>query len=338
MAHLSIEGLMTIKSDSTSSTSARDLVPSPLNRGHEIGVTAPRISVGLPVYNGENFLGAAIQSVLDQDYPDLELVIADNASDDRTRTICEEFVRIDPRVRYYRRQENAGAARNYNDLFHLARGEFFKWAAHDDIVGRDFLRRAVEAFESGPPDLVLVHSLSTFIDASGNPICEDHDRQASMDYSALRRSRTILREMFMAGAVFGLFRRTFLAKTPLIAPYIASDCVLLYEASLRGKVLQLPFVGFYRRLHDKVSRVANSSATDVNRWFDPDAPPVRGEHWILFKAYLRCLLRVGELGLFARIGCAAVVTQHSLSRAIKRVRIRFGAWRRRVVADLRAKR
>src|ERR1035438_9843576 len=99
----------------------------------------PRVSIGLPVYNGENYLDPALNSILRQDYSDLELIISDNASTDATGNICREYAAKDPRIRYYRNETNIGASANFNCLVKLARGEYFKWAAHDDVHLQGFL-------------------------------------------------------------------------------------------------------------------------------------------------------------------------------------------------------
>ncbi|MEZ5865821.1 MAG: glycosyltransferase family 2 protein [Geminicoccaceae bacterium] len=72
----------------------------------------PTVSIGVPVYNGENFLGEAIESVLAQSFTDFELILCDNASTDRTKAICEDYAARDPRIRYYRNPRNVGAAAN----------------------------------------------------------------------------------------------------------------------------------------------------------------------------------------------------------------------------------
>src|SRR4051794_3298661 len=93
----------------------------------------PKLSIGLPVYNGENFLAHAVDSILAQDFRDFELIISDNASTDRTAEICRGYAESDPRVRYVRFETNQGGSRNFCYVFELARGEYFKWAAHDDV-------------------------------------------------------------------------------------------------------------------------------------------------------------------------------------------------------------
>ncbi len=86
---------------------------------------APRVSIGLPVFNGERYLARAIDSVLGQDFRDFELIICDNASTDRTAEICAAYARRDARVRYVRNPRNLGAGPNYDRCFHLARGTYF---------------------------------------------------------------------------------------------------------------------------------------------------------------------------------------------------------------------
>src|ERR1700690_2651657 len=104
----------------------------------------PRVSIGLPVYNGEKYLAAAIDSLLAQTYADFELIISDNASTDRTAKICQEYAELDRRIRYYRQPKNCGIAGNFTRTLELARGEFFQWHAHDDICGPTLLARSVE--------------------------------------------------------------------------------------------------------------------------------------------------------------------------------------------------
>ena len=93
----------------------------------------PRVSVGIPVFNGERFLAETIESILAQTFKDFEIVISDNASTDRTEEICRSYAARDPRIRYNRNDTNRGAAWNHNRVFELARGEYFKWQSHDDF-------------------------------------------------------------------------------------------------------------------------------------------------------------------------------------------------------------
>ncbi len=91
-------------------------------------MTFPKVTVGLPVYNGERYLRATLDSILAQDFEDFELLVADNASTDGTPQILQEYAERDGRVVVHRQPRNLGAAANYNWLAINARGEYFKWA------------------------------------------------------------------------------------------------------------------------------------------------------------------------------------------------------------------
>src|SRR5436190_13978533 len=101
----------------------------------------PRLSIGVPVYNGEAFLAVTLESILDQSFTEFELIISDNASTDGTEEIARGIAARDERVRYHRNVANVGLAKNYNRLFSLASGEYFKWASADDVLLPGYLER-----------------------------------------------------------------------------------------------------------------------------------------------------------------------------------------------------
>src|SRR5512139_3267591 len=117
----------------------------------------PRVSIGVPVYNGENFLKDALDSLLAQTFKDFEIVIADNVSTDQTEEICRSYAAKDARIRYYRNETNIGAGPNHNRVFELSRGEYFKWVCHDDMCAPEFLERCIEVLDRDP-SVVLCHA------------------------------------------------------------------------------------------------------------------------------------------------------------------------------------
>src|SRR3569833_191665 len=115
-----------------------------------MGTQPPKVSIGLPVYNGENIFRETLDSILDQTFEDFELIISDNASTDHTEAICQSYVDRDKRVRYLRNPENIGASGNYTRVFEAASGENFKWAAHDDVCATTFLAECVNVLDRDP--------------------------------------------------------------------------------------------------------------------------------------------------------------------------------------------
>ena len=142
----------------------------------------PLISIGLAVYNGQNFVADAIESVLSQTFADFELIVTDNASMDATPEIAAEFVRRDSRVRYYRNAENLGCAPNLNRCYELSnpKTRYFKWAAHDDVIAPTFLERCVEALEADS-SAAMAHTRSVIIDATGDVIPVEDDPYAARE-------------------------------------------------------------------------------------------------------------------------------------------------------------
>lgn len=232
----------------------------------EIG-NQPRLSIGLPVHNGERFLKFALDSLLEQTFTDFEIIISDNASTDDTRRICQEYAARDSRIRYSRNLENIGAAANFNRVFELARGTYFKWAAADDIISPNYLEKCVQVLDCDP-SIILCYSKVDRINSSGEiDGVYDYPMRTDDPLPHVRFSDLILINHFCV-AIFGVARREVLAQTPLIEKYVGSDRVLLAELGLRGKLFEIPDYLFHRRDHPQTS---GRLYTIYKRlaWFDP---------------------------------------------------------------------
>jgi glycosyltransferase involved in cell wall biosynthesis len=120
----------------------------------EPGNRPPLVSVGVPVYNGAEFVAEALQSVLAQDYPNLELIVCDNASEDETEAICRRIAASDNRVRYLRNPVNIELVSNFQRTLDEARGRYFSWLAHDDVMSDPAYLRTVVSYLEEHPDVV----------------------------------------------------------------------------------------------------------------------------------------------------------------------------------------
>jgi glycosyltransferase involved in cell wall biosynthesis len=253
-----------------------------------------KISIGMPVYNGAVFLNEAIDSLLDQTFEDFELVISDNASTDETRDICMHYAENDPRVRYYRNAENIGAARNYNRVFELSYGEYFKWAAHDDICGERFLQRCVETLEKDK-NVVLCYPRTVIMDeVKGKTIKYDDGFNISSPtpYKRYKHYHKQIRGGHECHPVFGLIRSDVLGKTTLIKAYASSDLTLLGELALYGRFHEVPEYLFFKRNHVGTSIHSHRSLRSLAVWFDPaNAGKLQLNKWIMFREYLRSIKR-----------------------------------------------
>jgi glycosyltransferase involved in cell wall biosynthesis len=227
---------------------------------------APRVSVGLPVFNGEKYLPAAMTSILGQTVEDLELVVCDNASTDRTAEICAEFAARDPRVRVYRNDRNLGAAPNYTLAFLRARAKYFKWAACDDICAPTYLARCIAELDQDPT-LVLCHTATVEIDSAGAEVRRYEHPMRLESRCPHERLRDLIVVRHPSVLVFGVARRSVLAKTSLIGSYVSADRVLLAELALHGRLRELPDPLFFRRVHTDNS-IWLDKRTQLAGWYD----------------------------------------------------------------------
>jgi glycosyltransferase involved in cell wall biosynthesis len=221
----------------------------------------------MPVYNGEQYVGAAIEAHLNQTYADFELVITDNASTDSSDEICRGYVAKDPRVKYYRNHQNLGASRNFNRCFELCTGEYFRWTPSDDLVSPNLLERAVEVLDHDP-SVFVAYPKTKLIDGEGKLIGEFDERLCLMDERPSERWKGVQRNLRLGNLHYGLNRADKFSKTGLLRNYIGGDFPLIAEMSLYGKFYEIPDAFFYRRIHDGASSAMKSKA-DVMAFFDP---------------------------------------------------------------------
>lgn len=228
---------------------------------------APVISIGMPVYNGEEYLDETIQSILSQTYGNFEFIISDNASTDRTQELCEQYAVRDQRITYHRYEENRGAAWNYNNVFKLARGKYFKWAASDDLIDPHYLECTANILDTRE-DYVLAYTKARIIDGNSNVIKDYDDHLHIHVDEPYKRLKQFLYLVGECNAVFGLVRRDILQRTHLIGNFISSDTTLLAELSLYGKFYEVPEQYFFRREHKKASSWDKSEENQLE-FFDP---------------------------------------------------------------------
>ena len=221
----------------------------------------PRVSVGMPVYNGERYLAAALESLRAQTYEDFELIISDNASIDRTAEIARSYAAQDRRIRYVRNAKNLGAAANFRHTVQLASGEYFRWAAADDISAPEFLARCIEVLDR-ESEVVLAYPKTRFIDEHGRVTSDYDDRLHLLQQRASDRFRALIDRLGHCNAMYGLMRTDVVRRTRLLGSYFGADIVLLAELVLYGAFWEVPEFLFYRRFHE----AAHSRMTTIDQW------------------------------------------------------------------------
>lgn len=227
--------------------------PAPATAEPDTGVITagqPLVTLGVPVYNGGKHLEAALESVLCQDYPNLEILISDNASTDSTEATCRGIAARDPRVRYLRQPSNLGSLRNFHLLAQEAKGLYFAWCAHDDIRHPEFVSRCVEALEQNP-GAVLCNGEVGFLDEEGQAREDWKDRNFStLGLSLPARLERLIDHMDWVD-MYGLIRRKALLEALPIEPVWGGDVVLSMKLLLRGDFCKVPRPLFQYRVRSK---------------------------------------------------------------------------------------
>lgn len=283
--------------------------------------TTPRISLGMPVYNGEAFLEEALRSLLAQTFEDFELIISDNASTDRTRSICLDYAARDGRIRFHRNEVNLGFCRNQNYVIEAAMGEYFLLTHHDDVRAPRYLERTVAVMDADP-SIVVCYTNTRDIDEHGN-LLPRVDPALRFDSPDVReRFRDTIRMDHICEPDFGLTRREKLRATRLHGDYADSDRVLLAELALHGRFHRIPELLFYRRAHAAQSTAIAPDRQSRTVWYSPEkSGKLIFPHFRQFKEYLSAIRRA-PVDARQRAWCYAEMLRWT------------GANRRRLFADL----
>lgn len=229
----------------------------------------PKLSIGIPVFNGQEFLPELLDSLLAQTFRDFEILICDNASRDQTSEICRQYERRDSRIRYFRNSRNLGAIANFNRVFDLSTAPLFKWAAHDDLYHDAYLAACISLLESNP-DTVLAHTGTAFISETGEMLPYDQETGSFTDRATGRRYWTdvpsigdtagvidrfwqVLTRARWGTHMFGVIRREALRQTSLLPNFAGSDRAMLAELALIGRFRCADEPLFLKRFHANVS-------------------------------------------------------------------------------------
>ena len=297
----------------------------------------PRLSIGLPVYNGERYLAESLDALLGQTFEDFELILADNASTDGTPEICEQYRKQDSRIRFYRHARNLGSSPNHSFVFREARGEYFKWAAADDLYARELLERCVAALDASPR-IVLAHSWTAAIDDDGTvtqaleyPLDTDSPRAPERFRAMLFGTGENDVGVIRADDQYGIIRSEVMRQVGPQGSYYHSDRTIMTKLALYGPFHQERDWLYFRRDHgDRPHRArptvrgwcTNQDPRRASKWRHPTARLLAEYFWGYISAIHDAPLSPADkrecYGLLARWvgGRAAPVTGRILRRSV----------------------
>jgi glycosyltransferase involved in cell wall biosynthesis len=263
----------------------------------------PKVTIAVPVFNGDNYLAETLDSVLSQTFQNFEVVIADNGSTDGTEKICRDYAARDPRIQIHRSEVNLGVTRNFIRVVGFSSAEYFMYLAHDDKLAPSFLEQCVAVLDTHP-DVVLCYPKAIEIDTQGNAL---YKKEQFLDADCPRphkRFRQMIRMDHNCESQFGLIRADVLKKTVIFAPIPDGDRIMLAELSLYGKYYRVSDYLFLHREH--ADRTLNVYPTRFDRLPMYLVPQQAGKlilpHFAEFFEYLRCIRRV-PLKFAERLAC-----------------------------------
>lgn len=212
--------------------------------------TAPRLTVGVPVWNGEQFLEATLTALRDQDLRDIEVLIGDNGSTDATAAIAHRFAEQDPRFVYLGSDTNRGIPWNWNRLLARASGRYFMWNSADDVVRPGHLAACADALDAHP-EAGIAFSRVVLADADDNLVGDMDD--AGLDFLGLRPHERVelffRRNVWQAIGYGGTFRTEQLRELGGLPAFWGGDCVLAVAMAMRAPWVQVPEQLFVSRRH-----------------------------------------------------------------------------------------
>lgn len=214
-----------------------------------MSIRRPRVSFGIPVCNGEMTIRKTLDSLLAQTFSGFEVVICDNASDDRTGRICLDLARRDDRVRYHRHESNIGQIANFNRVFELSSGEYFRWIGCNDWLAPEYLERCVPALDAHS-SAVLVTTYQRHCDELGQWQYAEYQGPRVDSPLPHRRFARMLRffrlSRYYLDPIYSLIRRSALQQTGMLPMMLGTDLVLSAELSLLGPFVHVPECLSYR--------------------------------------------------------------------------------------------
>lgn len=270
----------------------------------------PKLTVGIPVRNGEAHVREALESLRAQTFTDFEALISDNASTDGTSVVCREFAETDPRFRYIRLERTVGIAENFDGLFRRSHSPYFKWMAHDDVIEPTLLEKCVDVLENDPT-VVVAHAAEREIDENGRDLPLGwQPRQRSDSPDPCTRFRYLCWD-HPCYPMFGVIRADVLDRTGLLGHFPSCDRVMLAELALHGRFVRIPERLFLHREHTgRAGR--NVRLQHQQRHITPDQPErVTFPHFRMALEFLRAVDR-SSLGFGQRQCCRVQVARWAI--------------------------
>lgn len=221
----------------------------------KMDVNFPLVSIGMPVYNRPDLMRHALDSLLNQTYQNIEIIISDNASTDKeVKKIIEEYSAIDSRIRYFQQEKNIGPSQNFFFVLKQSSAEYFMWAADDDWREKWVIERCINALQQNPKYVAAMTETQYVADIEKRyPFFKEGIAfyPRSKVQSLEQRLMQMVKHNY-GDLVYAVFRRDALMKGGAVfwelTPYQSlNEIAPLMYAAAKGEFLVFPEIGLYKR-------------------------------------------------------------------------------------------
>ena len=194
------------------------------------------VSIGLPVFNSEDTIADAIQTIIDQTYKDWLLIISDNNSSDGTVRIIKEFVQLDNRIKFYQQDKNTGLGMNRYFVLSKANTKYFCWHAGDDLRSEDFLQENIDFLEENSNYIASTsRKIFTSLEAIQRPLNNSYALDESL---AKDRFKSFFKNPWQSHSIYYSIMRTEDIKKcdDLKEDFLAQDWIINLFIARQGMI------------------------------------------------------------------------------------------------------
>ena len=274
----------------------------------------PKVSIGIPVYNGAKTLASTIEAAINQDYENLEIIISDNCSTDETQIIAERYQAKDPRIKYVRQEKNFGMTSNFSKVFEYSTGEFFMWAAHDDRHAPTFISTCLPYLLNDTEAGLCVPKTQAYYRDQVSWISN------MKSFSGINTRTELFGETlrhFPAVGMYGLYRRSIIQKTGLWRNFTGADLVFIQDLTLHGDIVtcnEILFSYYERETWNTLDQdYVNIYGASIKPWYySPFLIVLGNQISIILKSENSFFIKMRLLGVLVRYQLGQVARKLAL--------------------------
>lgn len=237
----------------------------------ELALELPLVSIGVPARNGGDFIAGALETLINQTYRNIEIIVSDNNSSDDTSSIIERYAALDSRILVIRQTDTLSAIDNFRFVFEQAKGEFFMWAACDDRRSSDFVESLIQPLIELPEASLSFGDVATFYDTDSWQLASPFPYPFETSRGETWVNRLVRYTRINCLHVYGLIRTSSLSKYQWIDIDNGPDIPLLVHLSLMGEFARASSGCFY--YHAPLVQKTLEDRAKVNSFRQPKAFP-----------------------------------------------------------------